>query len=128
MEVTVNKMNKYLMFKLPSAFLCGVKLRALNSVKADVTVKYKWMNQNPFNSMYFAVQAMAAEFTTGALVMLQVKKSGKSISMLVANNKATFTSWGANRTNPTVANIAPKKDARPVKVNASPALPFLVIG
>jgi hypothetical protein len=41
--------------------------------------------------MYFAVQAMAAELTTGALVMLQIKKSGQSISMLVLNNKATYT-------------------------------------
>ena len=91
MEVTVNKMNKYLMFKLPSAFLCGVKLRALNSVKADVTVKYKWMNQNPFNSMYFAVQSMAAELSTGALVIKKIKESGENISMLVTNHNGKFT-------------------------------------
>jgi len=41
--------------------------------------------------MYFAVQAMAAELSTGALVVAQVKESGKNVSMLVANNKATFT-------------------------------------
>lgn len=41
--------------------------------------------------MYFAVQAMAAEFTTGALVMFHIKSSGKNISMLVAQNKAVFT-------------------------------------
>jgi hypothetical protein len=29
------------------------------------TVKHRWINQNPFNSMYFAVQAMAAELSTG---------------------------------------------------------------
>jgi hypothetical protein len=37
--------------------------------------------------MYFAVQAMAAELSTGALVMYQIQKSGKKISMLVANNR-----------------------------------------
>jgi hypothetical protein len=47
------------------------------------------INQNPFNSMYFAVQAMGAELATGALVMYQ--KSGRKISMLVANNKGNFT-------------------------------------
>jgi hypothetical protein len=31
------------------------------------------MDQNPFNSMYFAVQAMA-ELATGALVMFQIQK------------------------------------------------------
>ena len=40
--------------------------------------------------MYFAVQAMAAELSTGALVMLHIKNSGSKISMLVANNKSTF--------------------------------------
>jgi hypothetical protein len=47
--------------------------------------------------MYFAVQAMAAELTTGALVMYQIKKSGKNISMLVANNKGNFTKKAKGR-------------------------------
>jgi hypothetical protein len=41
--------------------------------------------------MYFAVQAMAAELSTGALVMLHIKASGHNISMLVAQNKSVFT-------------------------------------
>jgi len=47
--------------------------------------------------MYFAVQAMAAELTTGALVMYQIKNSGKDISMLVANNKGSFTKKATGR-------------------------------
>ena len=84
-------MNKYLMFKLPSAFFCGVKLKTLNSTKSVVTVQHKWINQNPFNSMYFAVQSMAAELTTGALVIKKIKESGKNISMLVTNHNGKFT-------------------------------------
>lgn len=33
---------------------------------------------------------MAAELSTGALVMATIKESGKAISMLVANNKGSF--------------------------------------
>ena len=91
MEVTVNKMNKFLMFKLPSAYLCGVRLRELDSTKGVVTVKHRWMNQNPFNSMYFAVQSMAAELTTGALVIKKIKESNQNISMLVTNHNGAFT-------------------------------------
>jgi hypothetical protein len=47
--------------------------------------------------MYFAVQAMAAELSTGALVMYQIQKSGKKISMLVANNKGNFTKKATGR-------------------------------
>jgi len=41
--------------------------------------------------MYFAVQAMAAELSTGVQVMSQIKASGRQISMLVASNKSVFT-------------------------------------
>jgi hypothetical protein len=91
MEFSPSKLNAFLFFKLPSAFWSGVRVKAITSEKCVVTVKHRWFNQNPFKSMYFAVQAMAAELTTGALVMYQIKKSGKKISMLVANNKANFT-------------------------------------
>ena len=47
--------------------------------------------------MYFAVQAMAAELTTGALVIIQIKKSGKNISMLVSNNNGNFSKKATGR-------------------------------
>lgn len=91
MKISVSKLNKFLFFKLPSAFLCGVRVKQIDNTKCVVTVKHRWINQNPFNSMYFAVQAMAAELSTGALVMNHIKISGKKISMLVANNKSNFS-------------------------------------
>ncbi len=97
MKFTPSKLNAFVFFKLPSAFWSGVRVKSITEDKCEATVKHRWFNQNPFNSMYFAVQAMAAEFTTGALMMLQIKKSGKSISMLVANNKSTFTKKATGR-------------------------------
>jgi hypothetical protein len=91
MKLTASKLNKFLFFKLPSAFICGVRVKQLDESHCVVKVKHRWINQNPFNSMYFAVQAMAAELATGALVMYQIQKSGRKISMLVANNKGNFT-------------------------------------
>ena len=91
MEFTPFKLNAYTFFKLPSAFWSGVRVKQITPDTCKVNVKHSWFNQNPFKSMYFAVQAMAAEFTTGALVMFHIKSSGKNISMLVAQNKAVFT-------------------------------------
>ena len=91
MVVTPGKFNKFLMFKLPSAWLCGVRVRALSNTSCTTTVTHKWINQNPFNSMFWAVQGMAAELSTGTMVIAQIQKSGMKISMLVANNKASFT-------------------------------------
>ena len=97
MNISPFKLNLYMFLKLPSAFWCGVRAKSISTEVCQSTVKHRWFNQNPFNSMYFAVQAMAAEFTTGALVMYQINKSGKKISMLVANNKATFTKKARGR-------------------------------
>jgi DNA-binding transcriptional regulator YdaS (Cro superfamily) len=47
--------------------------------------------------MYFAVQAMAAELSTGALVIMQIKKSNQKISMLVANSKCNFSKKATGR-------------------------------
>ncbi len=91
MKFSPNKLNFYLFFKLPSAFLCGVRVKSINTRICETKIKQRWLNQNPFNSIYFAVQAMAAELTTGALVMYQIKKSKKNISMLVTNINGNFT-------------------------------------
>lgn len=85
------KINAFLFFKLPAAYWCGVRLKTISDSACTTTVTHRWFNQNPFNSMYFAVQAMAAELSTGALVMAQIRESGQQVSMLVATNKATFT-------------------------------------
>ena len=97
MEFTPSKLNTFLFFKLPSAYWNGVRVKQISTEECVVTVKHRWINQNPFKSMYFAVQAMAAELTTGALVMCQIKESGKKISMLVANNKGNFTKKATGR-------------------------------
>ncbi len=91
------QINLFLFFKLPSAFWCGVRLKSITQEQCVTSVRHRWFNQNPFQSMYFAVQAMAAELSTGALVMQNIKESGKKISMLVANNKGNFTKKATGR-------------------------------
>ncbi len=97
MNISPSKLNKFLMFKLPAAYFTGVRTKQLNDTTCIVTVKHRWINQNPFNSMFWAVQGMAAELTTGALVMKKIRESGEKISMLVANNNASFTKKATGR-------------------------------
>jgi hypothetical protein len=79
------------MFKLPAAFFCGVRVKHMESLKCETKVRHRWINQNPFNSLYFAVQAMAAELSTGVLVMMHIKESNQKITMLVANQKGNYS-------------------------------------
>ena len=41
--------------------------------------------------MFWAVQGMAAELTTGALIMEAIHNSNRKVSMLVLNNRANFS-------------------------------------
>jgi hypothetical protein len=91
------KVNTFLFFKLPSAWWCGVRLSELTDQYAVTVVRYRWINQSPFRSMFWAVQGMAAELATGALVSREIRKSGRGISMLVLKNKAHFTKKARGR-------------------------------
>ncbi len=79
------------MFKLPSAWLAGIRLKSITDQKAIVAARHRWINQNPFQSMYFAVLAMGAELSTGILVMKKIQDSGQNISMLVTGVQGSFT-------------------------------------
>ena len=94
---SVFKINLFTFFKLPSAWWCGVRLKAMDETKTVVTVKHRWFNQNPFNSMFWAVQGMAAEFSTGIMVSTAIRESGHKISMLVQNNNANFSKKATGR-------------------------------
>ncbi|AFL81621.1 hypothetical protein Aeqsu_2161 [Aequorivita sublithincola DSM 14238] len=97
MKLSPSKINTFLLFKLPSAYFTGVRVKSISETECTTTVKHRWINQNPFKSMFWAVQGMAAELSTGAMVMVAIKESNKNISMLVANNKATFSKKAKGR-------------------------------
>ena len=56
----------------------------------EVSVKHRWVNQNPFGSIFWAVQGMAAELSTAVFLMQTINKSKQSVSMLVLKNHAVF--------------------------------------
>lgn len=97
MKLTASKLNAFTMLKLPSAWFCGVRVKEINDTSCVTTVRHRWINQNPFNSMFWAVQGMAAELSTGAIVIGKIRECNQRISMLVANNKASFSKKAKGR-------------------------------
>ena len=82
---------KFFVFqKLSSAFWAGLSIKHFNEKSCGVRVKLSWFNQNPFRSMYFAVEAMAAEMSCGMLAFGQVYKRQPAVSMLVEKLEAKF--------------------------------------
>jgi len=76
--------------KLPLGLFAGLKIDKIDPYHCEVSLPYGWRTQNPFNSIYFAAQCMAAELSTGALAMLAIESAPDSVAMLVTNMSAEF--------------------------------------
>lgn len=78
------------LFKIPLTFFAGLKVYSLDQYQCTTTVKYKHLNTNPFKSMYFAVLAMTAELSTGALALFSIAKYDQSIAVLLVKSEGKF--------------------------------------
>ena len=77
-------------FKVPMVFFSGVKIEELNQDTCIASVPFKFINKNPFKSIYFAVQAMAAELSTAVPAMLALEKYEEKFAFIVVDVKAEF--------------------------------------
>ncbi|WP_299012718.1 DUF4442 domain-containing protein [uncultured Polaribacter sp.] len=90
MKITPSKVNWFMLLKLPLGFLSGMRIKTITETAAIVKIKHRWMNQNPFKSMFWAAQGMAAEMSTAVLVMQAIEVSKLKVSMLVTHQEANF--------------------------------------
>ena len=91
MKATPKAINSYIFFKLPSCYFTGVRVKTIDQTCCVTSVRHRWINQNPFKSMFWAAQGMAAEMATGVLVMRGIENIGEKVSMLVINQRGNFT-------------------------------------
>ena len=91
MKISSKSINCYTLFKLPAAYFTGVRVKSVSDDLCKVSVRLKWANQNPFKSMFWAVQGMAAELSSGVLLMHKLSVENSKASMLVVETKATFS-------------------------------------
>ena len=78
------------LMQVPLGFIAGMKLIKLNTKSAESTLPFKWLNQNPFKSIYFAAQSMAAELSTAALAITAIQGYKPSIATIIVNLEAEF--------------------------------------
>jgi hypothetical protein len=84
------KFRFFLFQKLPAAFFAGLRIHHFDAEKCVVRIKYSWFSMNPFKSVYFAVEAMAAEMCSGMLAYSQVYQRIPKVSMLVVKMEVAF--------------------------------------
>jgi len=87
----------FMLTKMPLGFFAGLRVEEISTARCRTGLPYGWRTTNPFRSMYFAAQSMAAELSTGALAMLAVELAPAPVSMLITNLEAEFgkkaTTW-----------------------------------
>lgn len=91
------RFKAFLLLKMPIALLAGLYIQKFDGQVAEVSVPFKWLSQNPFRSVYFATQAMAAEMSTGLPAMAAIQGFSPSVSMLVTNLEAEFVTKASER-------------------------------
>jgi len=91
LKVTPASVNAFTFWNLPAAWWCGVRVATLTPTTCQVRLRLNFLNKNPFKSFFWAVQGMAAELSTGVLLMREIQEANANVSMLLLQNKAVFT-------------------------------------
>jgi hypothetical protein len=91
MKITKRSVRYFTLLKLPLVYFSGIRITNIKTDGVEASVKFKWINQNPFRSMFWAVQGMAAELTCGVLLMREIEIRKNSLSMLLVETKASFS-------------------------------------
>ncbi len=81
----------FMLAKLPLGLFAGLKIRSVDADRCQTTVPYGWRSTNPFRSIYFAAQSMAAEMSTGAIAMMAVELAPAPVALLITGLESTFT-------------------------------------
>ncbi len=88
----------YTLMNVPAGWLAGMRLKTLDQYRATSTLPYKWLNKNPFRSIYFAVQSMAAELSTASLALLAITGRQPSVALIIVDLKANFPKKAVGKT------------------------------
>jgi hypothetical protein len=101
----------YLLKILPMGFFAGLRIDSVTREKCVVTVPYKWLNKNPFRSIYFAVLGMGAELSTGFPAFSFTWKAKPAISMLITGVRGEFSKKATGRIYFTFDQLAAMQEA-----------------
>ena len=87
-----------LLTRLPMGLLAGLRVSELTESRCAVSVPFKWLNRNPFRSTFWAVLGMAAEMSTGALILMYTQKQSPSLATIITGTTGQFMKKAVGRT------------------------------
>ncbi len=84
------RFEKLIQLQIPIAWIAGVRFESYENNSLTTSVQFDFLNQNPFGSMFWAVEGMAAEFAGGMMLVSKIEQSKQNIASLVVKNECIF--------------------------------------
>ncbi len=84
------KFRIFTAISMPAAWFAGLRIDSLDHESCVTSLPGGWRTQNPFKTMYWAVQGMGAELATGAFPFAISRSMPEKIRMFVVGTEAKF--------------------------------------
>lgn len=91
------KMAAFQGAKMPLGIAAGLRIDAIDETSCTVSLPGGWRTQNPFGSLYWAAQGMAAEMATGLHAYVLREAAPVPVGMILAGCEGSFTKMGKGR-------------------------------
>ena len=96
---------------MPAARFAGLRLDLIDNEVCVTSIPGGWRSQNPFKTMYWAVQGMGAELATGAAPFAMSRSMSEKLRMFVVGTEATFGKRAKGRISFTCDGVSAARDA-----------------
>lgn len=84
------KFRMFSLVSMPTARFAGLRVDRIDDEICSTSIPGGWRSQNPFKTMYWAVQGMGAELSTGAAPFAISRAITEKLRMFVVGTEATF--------------------------------------
>ena len=85
-----SRFRAFTFLSMPSAAFVGLRFVRADEEVCVTSIPGGWRSQNPFKTMYWAAQGMAAELATGVVPFAISRTTKRGIRMFVVGTEATF--------------------------------------
>ncbi len=105
------KFRLFSFVSMPAARFAGLRMDQLDGNSCVTSIPGGWRSQNPFKTMYWAVQGMGAELATGAAPFAMSRSMPERLRMFVVGTEATFVKRAKGRITFTCDNVSASRQA-----------------
>tara|TARA_Y100001970_G_scaffold293768_1_gene443016 strand:- start:35299 stop:35808 length:510 start_codon:yes stop_codon:yes gene_type:complete len=124
------KFRMFAAMSMPAAWFAGLRIDRLDQESCVTSLPGGWRTQNPFKTMYWAVQGMGAELATGAVPFAISRAMSEKLRMFVVSTEAKFIKRAKGRITFTCNDIEAARMAIEESANTGESVErdFFVVG